>query len=81
MMTCNIGYNFRAAKMNYKLLLIASLLFVATIVKAEEEEIPSEIDEMTDELKEVVPDDENENEIVVRDESEQMKQQVRFMLL
>ena len=68
--------------MNYKILLIASLLFVATIANAEEEEIPSEIDEISDELKEVVPDeDEDENEIVDRDDSEQMKQQVSFVIL
>ena len=73
-MTYFNGYNYRISKMNYKLLLIASLLFVIVMVNAEED-ISSEIDEVSDELKEVVP-DEDENEILDKDDLEQMKQQV-----
>lgn len=66
--------------MKFKLLLIASLLLVATIAKAEEE-FPSEIDEISESLKEVAPEEEeDENAIVDRDEAEEMMQEVRFIM-
>lgn len=66
--------------MKFKLLLIASLLLVATIAKAEEE-FPSEISSISESLKEVAPEEEeDENAIVDRDEAEEMMQEVRFIM-
>lgn len=66
--------------MNFKLLLIASLLLVATIAKADEE-IPSDIEEISEEVKELIPDEnEDENEILDRDDVEEVMEVVKFIM-